>query len=158
MAALHENYLDFFANAIRRNLSDMAGLSGEAGALEPQQTSFSSRGFAVILGITGAKAGRVIIDMDWQTAKELCDTINAEDVLDEEFVLDTLAEFTNIVAGHAVSDINNAFTNMGMMLTPPSVFRGENLKIVSPKLTAEVMAIKTSLGTIYISIGFEGGK
>ena len=158
MIAAHENYLDFFADAVQKNLSEMAGISGDAGAVELQETVFSSRGSAIIMGITGTKAGRIVIDMDWPTAKALCDAVNGEEILDEEFVQETLAEFTNVVSGHAVSGINNAYPGMRLMLTPPSAFHGDNLSIVSPKLTTEVVGVQTSLGTIFISVGFEAGS
>ena len=60
--------------------------------------------------------------------------------------------------GNGITTVNNANSGMGLMLTPPSIFIGNQLTIVSPKLNAEVVAVTTPLGLINLSIGFEGGK
>jgi CheY-specific phosphatase CheX len=129
----------------------------QIGEIQVQEMSFSSQGFAVIIGITGSRSGRVIIDTNMATAKALSDAINCEDT-DEEFVLDTMAEVANIVSGNGISLVNNANPGMGLMLTPPSVFLGERLMIVSPKLNTEMMTVHTDFGELLISIGFEGGR
>jgi CheY-specific phosphatase CheX len=151
------NYLNHFAVAIKNNLESMASTQVQIGEVQVQEMSFSSQGFAVIIGITGSRSGRVIIDTNMATAKALSDAINCEDT-DEEFVLDTMAEVTNIVSGNGISLVNNANPGMGLMLTPPSVFLGERLMIVSPKLNAEMMTVNTDFGELLISIGFEGGR
>jgi len=151
------NCLKHFAVAIKNNLSSMALTEAQIGEIQVQQMSFSSKGFAVIIGITGGRSGRVIIDTDMATAKALSNSINGEDI-DEEFVLDTMAEVANIVSGNGISLVNNANPGMRLMLTPPSIFLGEKLMIVSPKLNAEMMTIHTDFGELLISIGFEGGR
>jgi CheY-specific phosphatase CheX len=151
------NYLNHFAQSLSSNLGSMASTEVRIGEVQTQEMSFSSKGFAVIIGITGGRSGRVIIDTDMATAKALSDAINGEDT-EEEFVLDTMAEVTNIVSGNGISLINNANPGMGLMLTPPSVFLGENLMIVSPKMNAEMMSVQTDFGSLLISIGFEGGR
>lgn len=151
------NYLDHFSVAIKNNLTDMASTEVRMGEIQVQPMSFSSRGFAVIIGITGSRSGRIIIDTDGATAKTLSDAINQEDT-EEEFVLDTMAEVTNIISGNGITLVNNANPGMGLMLTPPSVFLGENLLIVSPRMNAEMMKLQTDYGDLLISIGFEGGR
>jgi CheY-specific phosphatase CheX len=150
-------YLNHFAVAIKKNLSDMAATAVEVGEAQEQPMSFSSRGFAVIVGITGQQSGRIIFDTDSVTAKRLSDAINGEDT-DEEFVLDTMAEVANIISGNGISLVNNANPGLGLMLTPPSVFLGEHLSIVSPKMSAEMVNVKTDFGDLLVSIGFEGGR
>ena len=151
------NYLEHFAASMVENLADMAGM--EASFTDPtkQETAFASQGFAVIVGITGKRPGRIILDTRQEIARKISDTINGEEC-DEEFVLDTMAELTNIVSGNGITRINNANPGMGLMLTPPSLFLGKPLTIVSPKLNAEVVTISTPAGEVYLSIGFEGVK
>jgi len=151
------NYLEYFAASLVENLQEMAGMEIQSRPPTPQETAFASSGFSVIIGITGKRPGRIILDTCKETACKLSDAINCEEC-DEEFVLDTMAELTNIVSGHGITAVNNANPGMGLMLTPPSIFLGTKLTIVSPKLNAEVVIVNTPVGDLQLSIGFEGGK
>ena len=151
------NYLEHFSASMLQNLQEMAGMEAAASQPTGQETAFASQGFSVIIGITGKRPGRIILDTTQATACALSNMINGEEC-DEEFVLDTMAELTNIVSGNGITTVNNANPGMGLMLTPPSIFIGNELTIVSPKLNAEVVAVTTPLGLINLSIGFEGGK
>ena len=151
------NYLEHFAASMVENLQEMAGMEAQSNPPTAQEVAFASKGFAVIIGITGKRPGRVILDTQEETAKKLSEAINGE-VCDEEFVLDTMAELTNIVSGNGITTINNANPGMGLMLTPPSLFIGKDLMLVSPKLNAEVVTVSTPVGDVCLSIGFEGGK
>lgn len=151
------NYLDVFAASLVENLQAMAGMAAQPGSAAPQEMSFSSKGFAVIIGITGKRPGRVILDTDQDTAKKISEAINGEEC-DEEFVLDTMAELTNIVSGNGTTQVNNHYPGLGLMLTPPSIFTGSQLTLVSPKLNAEIISVTTPVGVIVLSVGFEGGK
>ena len=151
------NYLEHFSASMLQNLQEMAGLEAAANQPAGQETAFASQGFSVIIGITGKRTGRIILDTTQETACQLSNTINGEEC-DEEFVLDTMAELTNIVSGNGITTVNNSNPGMGLMLTPPSIFIGHELTIVSPKLNAEVVTVTTPLGPINLSIGFEGGK
>ena len=151
------NYLEHFAASMMQNLQEMASMEANASPPAPQETAFASQGFSVIIGITGKRPGRIILDMTQETANKLSEAINCEEC-EEEFVLDTLAELTNIVSGNGITTVNNANPGMGLMLTPPSIFIGNELTIVSPKLNAEVVMVTTPVGLINLSIGFEGGK
>ena len=132
-------------------------MEAQAGEPVKQETAFASQGFAVVIGITGKRPGRIILDTSQQAAQKLSDAINGE-VCEEDFVLDTLAELTNIVSGNGITKVNNANPGMGLMLTPPSLFIGDELTIVSPKLNAEVVTVVTPAGDVFLSVGFEGGK
>lgn len=151
------NYLEHFAASMLQNLQEMAGMEGQTGTPVPHETSFVSMGFSVIIGITGKRPGRIILDTKQETACKLSEAINGEEC-DEEFLLDTMAELTNIVSGNGITTVNNANQGMGLMLTPPSLFLGNELTIVSPKLNAEVVMIQTPVGEILLSVGFEGVK
>ena len=154
---MSENYLEHFAASMVDNLREIAGMEAHASVPERQETAFASRGFAVIIGITGKRPGRIILDTQQETADKLSEAINGEKC-DEEFILDTMAEVTNIVSGNGITKVNNANPGMGLMLTPPSLFIGNPLTIVSPKLNAEVVTVTTPVGDVFLSIGFEGGR
>lgn len=154
---MSSNYLEHFSASMIQNLQEMAGMEAQASQPIKQETAFASQGFAVIIGITGKRPGRIILDTADQTAQKLSEAINGE-VCEEDFVLDTLAELTNIVSGNGITKVNNENPGMGLMLTPPSLFIGDELTIVSPKLNAEVITVSTPIGDVFLSVGFEGVK
>jgi CheY-specific phosphatase CheX len=158
MSDLHDNYIQQFAEAIKENLLEMAELECEISSPQEQNGTLVSKGLTVILGITGKRPGRIIIDTTRFTAKVLSQKFNDESSIDEQLILDSMAEFGNIVSGHTITKVNNLYKGLGLMLTPPSLFMGVNLKIISPKISADSVNISTSVGQIVVSVGFERGK
>lgn len=133
----------------------MAGLDCEPGGPQPQSSTFKSNDLAVIIGITGTRPGIIIVDTGREPARRLCELINGEEYsADDEFVLYTIAEFANVVSGHAISILNDS-NGLHLDLTPPSIFFGDKVVITSPKIKPEVVEIKTPLGVISITVGFE---
>ena len=151
------NYMDFWMNALLNNIQEMADFQGISGQVVPQGTVFASRGLAVIVGITGARPGRIILDTSIETARLLSEIFNGETELADDHIIDSMAEFANIVSGHGITQINNLHKGFALMLTPPSVFMGSKINITSPKINAEVIEIDTPVGYVKISVGFEGG-
>jgi CheY-specific phosphatase CheX len=118
-----------------------------------------SYGMVVIVGITGARPGRMIMDTGRETARQISQLINGESYdIDDQFILYTMAELANIVSGKAISHINNMYRGLGLRLTPPGIFRGDLLQVSSPRINAEMISISTPLGDFSLSVGFEGGK
>lgn len=151
-------YIEQFAVAFKQNLLDMAGVVCKIDEPQAHKTSLSSQGIAVIIGITGKRHGRIIIDTNFEVAKKISELINEETGIDKQLIIDTIAEFANIVCGHTITLINNSNKEMNLMLTPPSVFLGSKVTIVSPKINAQLVAFDTELGNIAGSVGFEGVK
>lgn len=151
------NYIEYWINGLLDNIQTMAEMEGISRPVEAQPPVFVSRGLAIIIGITGARSGRIILDTDMETARQLSEVFNGETGLEEEEIVDSMAEFANIVSGHGITKVNNLQTKLALMLTPPSVFWGERINITSPKINAEVVTIDTPAGSIKISVGFEGG-
>lgn len=149
------DYIDFFKRSIQESYEDMFGCSL---TLEKESKSpgwILSKGVAVVVGISGEKKGRVLIDMCLETALELT-RILIPDNQNKDLALFTVAEFCNIVSGGAVTLINNAFKGRGLRLAPPSIFSGTGFKLFSPKLDSQLLRYNTQFGTVDFHIGFEG--
>lgn len=155
---MNKNYLDFFTLSLQENLAEMAELSCGISSPTPQPLTFNSSGLAVIIGITGQRPGRILIDSDLGTAQKLSQLLNEEEEVEHEVVLETMAELANILSGHTITHVKNANKGMNLMLTPPSIFCGEGMQITSPKINAEVISVTTPVGGLVVSVGFEGGQ
>ena len=114
-----------------------------------------SMGVAVVVGVTGSKKGRVLVDMEQQTAKKLGEVL-APGLDDEDFPLYAAAELCNIVAGGATTNMNNQNRELGLRLAPPSIFSGIQSKIYSPNLSTQVLSFDTTYGLINLNVGLAG--
>lgn len=149
------DYIEFFKYSIKESFEDMFG---EKIILESETSApgwISSKGAAVVVGISGEKKGRVLIDMCLDTALEISKKL-VSDLNNEDFALFTIAEFCNIVSGGATTLINDKFRGRGLRLAPPSIFAGTNFKLFSPKLNSVLLSYDTRFGKIDFHIGFGG--
>ena len=63
-------------------------------------------------------------------------------------------ESGNIIAGHGISRINDVIKDREMRLTPPGIISGTDIKLSNPELIAFNIKAKTSIGDIFMNIGF----
>jgi CheY-specific phosphatase CheX len=152
------NYIEVWIQGLLKNIQTMAEMEGRFVATVAQLPIFVSQGLVVIVGVTGARPGRIILDTSMDTARQLSEAFNGETDLTEDDIIDSMAEFANIVSGHSITQINNSEGQLNLMLTPPSIFFGNKINITSPKIKAEVIEVDTPAGMIKISVGFEGGQ
>jgi CheY-specific phosphatase CheX len=151
------NYIEEFSAAIVGNLQMMAGSDCTVAAPMAHDDAIFSAGISVIVGITGKRPGRIILDTDLETAKKLAVAMNDDEDVDENLLLDSIAEFCNIVSGHTTTRINNNNKGLGLMLTPPGIFMGKDLKVISPRIQSKIITAESSLGVFTVSVGFERG-
>ena len=159
MEQMQDDYLAIFAETLEKHIGEMTGLVCKKGQATVQPATLASAGVAVVIGVTGSKRGRVILDVGRETAKKLADLVDGETYdINDEFITYTIAELTNIVAGQAITVINNMEKGLSLRLTPPSIFFGDKLFLTSPKVEAKVIIVSTPEGDIGFSVGFEGGR
>lgn len=161
MAELEEHILTLAGEALSDNLAEMADLEAKLLTTESEQGEILSQGFVVLLGLTGGRKGRIVLDMSGKTASAITLRLLGEEdagSLAEESIRESLAEFGNIVAGHFVTRLNNQNPGLRLMLTPPSTFRGEGLRLMTPKVAAKTAYLETAVGKLRLSVGLEGGK
>ena len=148
-------YINLFKDSIKEAFE---GMFDETITFESETSApgwISSKGVAVVIGITGEKKGRVLLDMPLNTAMELAIRLDP-DWNDEDFALFTVAEFCNIASGGTITIINDKSRRVGLRLATPSIFTGTNSKIFSPNLKAVLLSYNTRFGKIDFHIGFEG--
>jgi CheY-specific phosphatase CheX len=154
---LLENYFAHFTGCLKEVLWDMAQIECVKSEISTQGSWFSSQGLAIIIGITGMRQGRMIMDFSWPTALVFAQKVYGKADLNDDEVLNSVAEFANIVCGRGVSQLNNSY-KMELRVTPPSILFGDTLNIVNPKIKASLASIETSIGQLNLSVGFLGGK
>ncbi len=154
-----QHFLEYFTAAFTKNITDMTGMdviSIEHSTIQP----VVSHGLGVIIGITGSQQGRIMLDVSMDVAQEFTKKLLRTDAAADEDVFNSISEFTNIIAGHSISEINNVLKakEFEIRLTPPSIIIGESIAIINPKMTSNTVTAKTAIGSLHMNVGFVGGK
>jgi CheY-specific phosphatase CheX len=146
-------YVDSIRNAFEQVTWKMTGLSFK------KSDNIENLGvdtISVIIGICGPNKGRIMFEAGYGIAKVIGDKVYGDDcgALLELYL--SLGEFTNTFGGVAISNINNQFRGTQLRLTPPAVFGGEEMEIITPNIRSAVIYCNSDLGPILLDIGFEG--
>lgn len=153
-AVYRDSYVSTYAKVLQEGLQQIAGLESELQVQEENSGPLSVNGVAVIIGVVGEPRGRVAFYMDEETMRGF-----ARAVLQQESVTDAEAQATveesgNIIAGHGISRINDVIKDREMRLTPPGIISGVDIKLSNPELIAFNIKAKTSIGDIFMNVGF----
>ena len=156
-----ELYAKPFGRALQQGLMGLLGMEGEV-TIEPYDSrSLDVSGAAVIIGITGFTTGRAILYVDEPVIKlfamHMLGRATVEEVDDVEAV-DAVEEAANILAGRAVSKINNVLDGKELRLTPPGTIRGSQVHIVSPRMTTFCISVQLPIGMVRMNVGFAEGE
>lgn len=158
--AFFDTYVKSFEKAIRKTLFGMLGVHSEITSRVDDEKFLDINGVAVILGLTGNPMGRIIIYMDKDTMYKFARAmlgIREADELEEDEAGDAVEEAANILSGRGVSAINDILRDREMRVTPPGTICGNNIRIANPKLISFEIKATTSLGDVYMNLGFAGG-
>ena len=156
-----ELYAKPFGRALQQGLMGLLGMEGEVVIESYDSRSLDVSGAAVIIGITGFTTGRAILYVDEPVIKlfamHMLGRATVEEVDDVEAV-DAVEEAANILAGRAVSKINNVLDGKELRLTPPGTIRGSQVHIVSPRMTTFCISIQLPIGMVRMNVGFTEGE
>lgn len=153
-----DEYLQYFQAALMDNLKSMAHFETQIICERQEAYKFKAHGAAVILGITGTRQGRFILDVSQATLANLVRAMLAKNDISENDMLNSIAELANLIAGYGVSKINNMHKEVEFRLTPPSILLGEALSVINQRVKSCTIVAKTTAGDIYLNVGFTGGQ
>ncbi|NLD91681.1 MAG: hypothetical protein GX639_03325 [Fibrobacter sp.] len=142
----------FFGDAVKSITQQMAGV----GLKDIQETPIEDqRVFAVIIGIVGAHKGRTLIRISDGLVTKITEEMNCGPLSNLTETTLYIGEYSNILCGKAISDINNRYVNVDLRLTPPAIFSGTNMRITTPALQSSLLCYNSDFGMVSMDIGFE---
>ena len=156
---MNKEFILPFVNGVRDVLKKIANIDVTTNEQSYEENNeIKSKGVTSIIAYSGKISGRLLIDMETETAILLTRRITGKshDSAKEYMVLSTVSELNNIIAGDGLTTINNKFP-MGLKLVPPIVFTGDEALICLDKIPSESVDFSTEYGDIKINIAFEGG-
>ena len=146
-----------FMDSVKEILLQMANIDVQVvNAVKSENDSIPSYGVSSIISCVGKIKGRLLLDMEQSLAITLTQNITGMYYASarEYMVLATISEVNNIIAGNAVTIINNLY-NLSLRLAPPIVFSGKNTTICIPKISSSSLDCITKYGKLKINVAFE---
>ncbi len=119
-----------------------------------EDAALVSQGVAVVLGITGAYAGRMVLDFSQETARAVAAAALKRAPKNDDEVYQVIMEFVNLVGGHGVSRLNRSFKELGLRVALPGLFFGKHFEMASPKLPTSWNSVMSPMGEFHIGVGF----
>ncbi len=149
---MEKKIIGSFINAAIEVLSELLKKTPSHGDVKTFEKVISSQGMAVIIGITGTLSGRMILDLSPQTAHKISEIILQERLKTEdvELIESAVNELGNMITGRAVSILNEI--GHSLIITPPTMFKGDKLKIVDKNPVMLVVPIDTIIGNITLNL------
>ena len=146
-------YINPFVEAAYNVLKEVMNTEIKRGDLYLKSSTMSIRGVAALVGLAGDVEGRVLFDMDKDTALLVVSCMNGEEFKTmDEMAKATIQELANMITAQAVTKLHDL--GFKFDLTPPALFTGDNME-VSSNMGKEVEALIVPMN---MSVGNKKGK
>jgi chemotaxis protein CheX len=121
------------------------------GNLSMEQETYHRRGVAALVWITGDIEGRIIFDLDPQTAVRVASHFAGEELPEsDDLVREAVCELANQVIGNAVTSLNDQ--GFHFRVQPPVVHTSEHGVQGSEDTEALVICLETGSGNVFMNI------
>ena len=140
-----------FINAADAVLSQ--GLSGttKVGNLSMEENAYRRKGVAGMVALTGDIEGRIILDLEPQTALRVASHYAGAELPESDgLIKETIFELANQVVGNAISALNDQ--GFHFHVHPPTLHTSEQGGKNSEDTEALVMCLSTSSGKVFMNV------
>jgi chemotaxis protein CheX len=139
-------YINPFVEAAFNILKEVTNAEVKRGDLSLRPSSMAIQGVAALVGLAGDVEGRVLFDMDKDSALMIVSCMNGEPFTNmDEMAKATIQELANMITAQAVTKLHDL--GFKFDLTPPALFTGDNME-VSSNMGKEVEALVVPMNII----------
>lgn len=138
-----------FVNAADAVLAQTLNGPTTVGDITMEEDAYRRRGVAALVRVAGDIEGRVIFDLEPETAMKVTNTFAGSDA-SEELMPEAICELANQVIGNAVTTLNDQGFHFKVM--PPEVHTADRVDGNSEDTEALVMTFETTSGTVFMNI------
>jgi chemotaxis protein CheX len=140
-----------FINAADAVLAQSLQGSTQVADLSMEEEAYRRKGIAALVALKGDIEGRIIFDLDPQTAVNIaCHMMGAAVPESDQMVSETVAELANQVIGNAVTELNDQ--GFAFKVYPPQPHTAEQGASNSEDTEALVMSFETPRGKVFMNI------
>ena len=140
-----------FINAADAVLSQ--GLQGttKVGNLTMEEEAYRRKGVAGLIALTGDIEGRIVLDMEPQTAVKVASHYAGAELPESDALIkETIFELANQVVGNAISALNDQ--GFHFRVHPPVLHTSEHGPKCSEDTEALVMCFETCSGNVFMNV------
>ncbi len=143
-----------FINATDAVLAEMFQGPATVSDVGMQEEIYRRKGIAACVVLHGDIEGRVVFDLDRETATRVASALQGEEPTpSEEVARETVCELANIVVGNAVTLLNDQGHRFKVL--PPEVHAADKGYGGGIESEALVMCFKTCLGNVYLNMALD---
>jgi chemotaxis protein CheX len=140
-----------FINAADAVLAQGLESPTSIGNLSMEQEAYRRKGVAALVSLTGDIEGRVVFDLDTETAVRVASRYaGAELPESDELVRETVCELANQVTGNAITALNDQ--GFHFRVHPPVLHTSEHVPESSEDTEALVICFETASGSVFMNI------
>jgi chemotaxis protein CheX len=140
-----------FINAADAVLAQGLQCTMSIGNLSMEEEAYRRKGIAALIWITGDIEGRIILDLDPETAVRVASKFAGTELPDtDELVRETVFELANQVIGNAVTVLNDQ--GFHFRVHPPVLHTSEHGPKSSEDTEALVICFETCIGDVFMNI------
>jgi chemotaxis protein CheX len=146
-----------FINSADAVLAQGLQCSTAIGSLSMEEEAYRRKGVAAMVWVTGDIEGRIIIDLDPETAVRVASKMaGAELPESDSLVRETACELANQIIGNAVTFLNDQ--GFHFRVHPPVLHTSEEGIKGTEDTEALVMCFETPIGSVFMNIAMRYNK
>ena len=146
-----------FINAADAVLSQGLQGSTKVGTLSMEEHAYRRKGVAGMVALTGDIEGRIILDLEPQTAVRVASHYaGAELPESDSLIKETIFELANQVVGNAVCALNDQ--GFHFRVHPPLLVTSDEGDKTSEDLEALTICFETFMGNVYMNVALRYNK
>jgi chemotaxis protein CheX len=140
-----------FINSADAVLAQGLQCSTAIGSLSMEEEAYRRKGVAAMVWVTGDIEGRIIIDLDPETAVRVASKMAGADLPESDLLVkETACELANQIIGNAITALNDQ--GFHFRVHPPEMHTSEEGIKSSEDTEALVMCFETPVGSVFMNI------
>ena len=146
-----------FINAAHAVLSQGLSSTTKVDNLSMEEHAYRRKGVAGMVALTGDIEGRIILDLEPQTAVRVASHYAGADLPESDgLIKETIFELANQVVGNAVCALNDQ--GFHFRVHPPMLLTCEEGDKTSEDVEALMICFETSLGNVFMNVALRYNK
>lgn len=142
-----------FINAADAVLAQTLQAPTTVGEVSMEEDAYRRKGLAAMVRVNGDIEGRVIFDIERDTAKRVAEKLMGEDLCADQILPEAVCELANQVIGNAVTVLNDQGFHFRVM--PPEIHTADHGPRGTEDSEALVMCFETVSGAVFMNIAMQ---
>ena len=146
-----------FINSADAVLAQGLQCSTAIGSLSMEEEAYRRKGVAAMVWVTGDIEGRIIIDLDPETAVRVASKMAGAEMPESDLLVkETACELANQIIGNAITALNDQ--GFHFRVHPPMLLTSEEGDKTSEDVEALMICFETAMGNVFMNVALRHNK